>query len=150
MKIDLEINNTSRFKMSYTNDPIYQGMSVEMGYEFMEHYNTYWNDYDEEWDDFKEEAVEEIYNNTNQEVEQDYKKLIFYLRVIKEDYDEYGYGYGFKDYNDPQKIVNLAYYFVAKRVFEEFQEEAFDYGDEEDEPITNEEADQELFRIFGE
>ena len=126
--------------MSYTNDPIYHEISIELTEEFQELYEANWEDYEEDWDDFKDEALEVLYDITDREVEQDYNKLMFYLRVIKEYYDQYGGD--FKHYNDPQQIVNVAYYIISKSVFNEFQQEAFDYG--------NEEADQELFSIFGE
>lgn len=139
--------------MSYTNDPIYDEIVREITEEFHEWWDQNW-DGTEEWEELKDTAIQELYNNNDQQVEQDYHKLMFYLRVIKEDDEEYGGT--FSDWDNPQKIVNLAYYFVATRFFGDFEEADFEeiVANEEDtddeEPLTNEEADEEVFALFGE
>jgi hypothetical protein len=122
-------------------------MVSEITEEFREYYEDNWED--EEWDDFKDQAIQELYNdNMNQQVEHDYHKLLFCLTVIKAE-DE-NYGGTFKDYDDPTRITNLAYYFIASNIISNFEEEDFQQVILPEEPLTNEEADQEVFIIFGE
>jgi hypothetical protein len=121
-------------------------MVSEITEEFREYYEDNWDD--DNWDDFKEQAKEELYNSYDRQVEHDYHKLLFCLTVIKEE-DE-NYGGTFKDYDDPTRITNLAYYFIASNIISNFEEEDFQQVILPEEPLTNEEADEEVFIIFGE
>jgi len=126
-------------------------MELEIRGEFQEYYDENWNDYGMEWDEFKDEALHDLYNSaTYQSVSQNYHHLLLCLRVIKE--NDADYDRTFNDWDDPQKIFNLTYYFIAQRYFNQLDdEEAFNHDESEsDEDLDeeNEEADEEVFSLF--
>ena len=86
--------------------------------------NYYEENYDDEGDldDFKEEAINELYNSDNSEpFNEIYSHLIFFLKVVKEEQEEFEYF--FKDWDKPQKVYELGMYLLATNVIREMSYE---------------------------
>ena len=76
----------------------------------------------EDWDSFKEEAFQILYNHDiDYPVEEDYSFLVFFLCVVKEHSDANDK----VEWDNPQKIVNLGYYYIAQEIFGDFEKEEF-------------------------
>ena len=113
VKIDMNENNTSiqmceaKYKLKiYTELNDYMEQNYEKG---------------DNVEDMVEEAIQSLWNGDyNEPVVEEYEHITFFLKIIKENEDDYGIA--FNNYNDPQKIFNLGMYLLAKQTEEDFIE----------------------------
>ena len=99
-----------------------------------------YEDYESDLDDFKEEAIEELYNSDNSEpFNEIYSHLIFFLKVVKENDEDYGGC--FKEWDNPQKVYELGMYFLAANVIREmsYDDLGIPFQDYQNYPVVQEE-----------
>jgi hypothetical protein len=96
---------------STMNTEIYDTVLSEIKQSFKHYYHE--NYEGEEFEEFKDTFLQEIYNSSEDvEIKKDYHYLLFFLHTIKEEL--YQGHVTFSDWDNPQKIVNLGYYIIAK------------------------------------
>jgi len=89
---------------------------------FRNYYEENYVDYVGDFDSFKDEAINELYNSDNCEpFNEIYSHLIFFLKVVKENNDDYGGC--FKEWDNPQKVYELGMYFLASNVIRDMTDE---------------------------
>ena len=82
---------------------------------FRNYYEENYVDYVGDFDSFKDEAINELYNSDNCEpFNEIYSHLIFFLKVVKENDEDYGGC--FKEWDNPQKVYELGMYLLATNV----------------------------------
>tara|TARA_R110000796_G_scaffold142508_1_gene259046 strand:- start:207 stop:704 length:498 start_codon:yes stop_codon:yes gene_type:complete len=82
---------------------------------YRNYYEENYEDYEGDLDDFKEEVINELYNSDNSEpFNEIYSHLIFFLKVVKENDEDYGGC--FKEWDNPQKVYELGMYLLATNV----------------------------------
>ena len=108
--------------------------------DFLNYYEEKYEDYESDLDDFKEEAIEELYNSDNSEpFNEIYSHLIFFLKVVKENDEDYGGC--FKEWDNPQKVYELGMYFLAANVIREmsYDDLGIPFQDYQNYPVVQEE-----------
>ena len=108
--------------------------------DFLNYYEEKYEDYESDLDDFKEEAIEELYNSDNSEpFNEIYSHLIFFLKVVKENDEDYGGC--FKEWDNPQKVYELGMYFLAANVIREmsYDDLGILFQDYQNYPVVQEE-----------
>ena len=89
---------------------------------YRNYYEENYEDYEGDLDDFKEEVINELYNSDNCEpFNEIYSHLIFFLKVVKENDEDYGGC--FKEWDNPQKVYELGMYFLASNVIRDMTDE---------------------------
>ena len=89
---------------------------------YRNYYEENYEDYEGDLDDFKEEVINELYNSDNSEpFNEIYSHLIFFLKVVKENDEDYGGC--FKEWDNPQKVYELGMYFLATNVIRDMSYE---------------------------
>ena len=89
---------------------------------YRNYYEENYEDYEGDLDDFKEEVINELYNSDNSEpFNEIYSHLIFFLKVVKENDEDYGGC--FKEWDNPQKVYELGMYFLASNVIRDMTDE---------------------------
>ena len=111
LKIDLNENKTSTQMCEEKYKKI---IYKELGEYMEENYEKGKN-----VEEMVEEAIQSLWNGYyTEKVVEDYEHIIFFLKLIKENIEDYGEE--FKDYDDPQKIFNVGIYILSRKVCEDF------------------------------